>query len=343
MSRRLLYALLALSLLGAAAGVGWWWHDRPARERAQQLAQADQAWQDHNFARAERLLRQLRKEQPETADIELCYARVLRGLGRTQEASSVLLRAVQLGLPEPEGRREYALLEAADDFALAEPVLQRVLHDQPDDAEVWQALASGYVRNHRWLDAERHYTRWLAREPGRTDLVFERGRVRLEDGRFDQAASDFQIVLRAEPGHYRARLLHAHCLLGAARIAEAETELRRCQRLRPQRPEPLIGLANCAQERGDLDQAERLVRQALKLDPASLLGLHLQGSLYLRRRQYQAAVPVFERILRLDPRDQEAHLQLAQALNLLGERDRARQHEVWYERLASHGNGRAKK
>jgi Flp pilus assembly protein TadD len=334
MTRRVRHSLLAVAVLAVPAAVcGWWWHHGPSYTRARELAKAEQALQDNNLAGAEKLLRQLSKEEPNEARVQFLYAQVLRRLGRRQEADVVLLRAVQLGLPESEGRRENALLEADEDFAVAEPVLRRILEERPDDLDVLQALAQGYAASRRWTDAERVYTTWLAQQPDRPDLLFERGRVRLEAGRFAEAAADFREVLRGSSAHYRARLLLAHCLLSEARMPEAEAALRTCHRLRPERPEPLVGLANCAQERGDLNEAQKRLKQALALDPSSIVALHAQGNLYLRSRRYDLAVPVFERIVRLNPRDKQAHLKLAQALSQTGDLERGRKHERLYQEL----------
>jgi predicted Zn-dependent protease len=334
MSRRLYHGLLLLAmlLLPALAAAGWWYY-WPTYQRQRLQTTAEQALAANDLGRAEEALKQLLADNPDQLRPQFLYAQVLRRLGRTHDAWEPLHRAIQLGLPEADGLREYALLEARDDPQLAENALRRVLNEHPDDQEVLQTLAENYVRRGRWLDAERIYTLWLELQPGREDLLFERGRTRIESGHLDLAASDFRAILVTSPQHFRARLLLCQCLLHDARIDEAEAELQVCRKLRPGQAEPLVGLASCALERDELDPALVLIKEALALDPSSLIALHVEGQLYLRRQRYDLAIPVYEKIVRLVPSDKLGHLYLAQALSQGGDPERARKHEERFQQL----------
>jgi predicted Zn-dependent protease len=334
MTRRLYRGLLTAAIFVIPAGVGFvWWSYWPTYHRERLLREAEQEIQGDHLVHAEEILRRLIHEDPDQFRPRYLHAQVLRGLGRKPEAWTALYAAIQRGLPEAEGLREYALLEAGDDFSRAEGALRRVLAEHPDDGETWQALAQGYARQERWPEAERAYGSCLEFLPDRLDLRVERGQVLMKAGRSDRAAEDFRQVLSREPEHFQARLWLAHCLLGDARIDEAEAALLQCRKLEPARVEPLVGLASCAAERGEVDRAQALVQEALALEPSSDLALHLQGQLYLRRRLYDQAAAVFERILRKNARDKVAHLNLAQALSHGPDKERARQHERIYQQL----------
>ncbi len=328
----------AIILIPAAIGIGWWFY-WPTYRRNHLLAVAEKAIEVNDLPLAKASLEKLLKdakvhEEPrQEAHGQLLYARVLRRLGRSNDAWSPLQAAVQAGLPEPEGRREYALLEAVDDFPLAENALRRALEDYPEDTEILRALAEGYAHQRRWLEAEGAYTRWLEVQPGKEEVLLGRGHARLEAGRFDQAADDFRQVLAISPNHFQARLSLAQCLLSDFKIDEAETELLRCHQLLPARSEPLVGLGACALERGDLERAQTQTKEALALDPASVPALTLLGTLYLRRQRYDLAIPVFERVIHLSPRDKQGHLYLAQALAKNGELEKAKIHENLYKEL----------
>jgi tetratricopeptide (TPR) repeat protein len=322
-----LLAGAALLLVAVVALAGWqYWP-------AYQLWVARRALAANNLLKAEELLAKLTREDPRHETLFL-YAHVLRRLKRNHEALAALDRAVERGLPKTaETRREYGLIASRTDFPSAEKVLRQVLEEQPDDTEALQALAEGYAAGHHWSGAEWAYTRWLALEPERIDLLVERARVRKEAEQFEEAAADLREVLQRAPEHFQARLLLAHCLLSNAAIAEAEPQLLVCQQLRPDRPEPLVGLAICATENGDLDRAHKFLSQARALDPTSMLVLHEQGDLYLLRQRHEQAALLFEQAVTLDPKDKQAHLKLAQALRLSGNVERARQHERRYEEL----------
>jgi len=201
-------------------------------------------------------------------------------------------------------------------------------------------LAAGYARARRWHEAERAYSRWLKLQPDRQDVRLERGRSHLGAGSSDLAAADFREILGRFPEHFSARLLLSHCLLSLGQVAESEAELLTCRRLDPSRPEPLVSLATCSMERGDLDRAVDLLKQALGLDPSNARALHLLGDLYLRQKRYDLAIPVFEQVLRLQPREPLAHLKLAQALDQSGDRERAKKHEQRYQQLTAEARER---
>jgi predicted Zn-dependent protease len=228
-------------------------------------------------------------------------------------------------MPEHEFRRELALTRALRGFTKpVEHHLEECLRERPDDAEVLRALAAGYTAAKRWEDAERCYTSWLALEPGRKEALMGRGRMRLTAGsghhigRVAYAAADFREVLRQDPSDYEARLSLAHCLAADAHMPEAKELLLVCRRQRPDRLEPLVGLAACALEARDWDEAERLLGEALKVEPRSAYVLMMEGDLALRRERFEDAIGWFRKVLAEEPRKKEACLKLAQALRGAG-------------------------
>ena len=334
MRRRLHFLLVAAAIILIPLIIAvWWWFYWPTFHRNRLLADARRLLDAGQPARAEEALLPLIKEQPDDLRVQFLYAQALRRSGRNREASIALQRSVQLGLPESEGLREYALVQAAGDFKLAEGALQKVLQAEPNDAEAAEALARGYARSQRWLEAERSFTHLLDREPERQEFRLGRAKVRLELGRYDPAAADLRKLLEVAPKHFEARLLLAHCLLSNAHVAEAEKELLLCRKLQPAHAGPLIGLANCALEQGELDRAQKLIQEAVTLAPLDPLALHVQGTLFLRRQRYDLAIPVYERLLTRNPRDKEAHLKLAQALSQTGALARAQEHQDKFQQL----------
>ena len=329
----------AVTVVPGVIGIGWWLY-WPTYQRNHLLAVAEKAIEADNLSLAKESLEKLLKEKAgaqmgfgQEAHVQLLYARVLRRLGRGPDAWAPLRAAVESGLPESEGRREYALLEAEDDFPLAQKSLRRVFEESPNDVEILQALAEGYAKSRRWQEAEEAYTRWLEVQPEQVKIVVGRGHVRLELKRLEQAENDFRQVLATSPNHFQARLSLAQCLLSDFKVEEAEAELGRCHQLLPARPEPLVGLAACALERGDLDQAQTQAKEALALDPASTPALTLLGIIHLRRQRYDLAIPVFERVILLNPRDKQGHLYLSQALAKNGELEKAKKHEILFNEL----------
>jgi tetratricopeptide (TPR) repeat protein len=328
--------LLLVLVVGIPAAVAaGWYHYLPEYlvARAQHAAAAGDLEGSLAF------LQQAIRQDPGRLDANLLRVQVLRRLHRPADAQANLLLAMKLGLPESVGRREFALAEAEKGFSPnAEANLERVLKENPDDAEVLLGLAEGYAQSERWASADRYYTRLLELQPERIDLLLRRGQVRLASvtmtkERLPGASDDFREVLRRSPDHYEARLGLAHCLVSDARMADAEQELLRCQELAPGRVEPLVGLAACAIENRAWDRAETLLQQALRLDAKSTYVLGMLGDLRLRQQQFERAAPYFQQVLDREPRNKAARLKLAQIYRFTGKTDRAKEQERIYNEL----------
>ena len=137
--RRVLALILPSAILAG-------WKASPEIEKEVRLWLAERAIAEGRFDDAEGRLDLLISEAPRWARPRLRRVEVDRRQGRITEAEEGLQRAVELGLPIEEGRREFALLRAGGDFPLAEKSLRRVLDEHPDDEEVRRALAEGRAR-----------------------------------------------------------------------------------------------------------------------------------------------------------------------------------------------------
>jgi Tfp pilus assembly protein PilF len=83
---------------------------------------------------------------------------------------------------------------------------------------------------------------------------------------------------------------------------------------------------------GDLDAAYAWVRAAVAEDPAYLASVNTLGVIYLRRGLLGKAESAFEHVLRLEPANANAMMNLALALGRDGRRQEA---ETWRRRLAA--------
>ena len=139
-ARRRIMAFLMLAAITAG------WKAAPGIEKGARIWRAERAIAQGRLDEAEARLDLLISEEPRETRPRLIRVQVLRKQGRITEAEEALQRAVELGLPAEQGRREFALLCAGQDFARAERSLRRVLEGDPGDEEVRRALADGYDR-----------------------------------------------------------------------------------------------------------------------------------------------------------------------------------------------------
>jgi predicted Zn-dependent protease len=154
-------ALMVSAALGAAGRQA-----APRVRLAIRLRLAERAIAGGRLDEAEARLLPLIEEGPMQARPRLLWAGLARRRGQITEAEEALQRAVELGLPIQEGRREHALILAGQDFGKAEGTLRHHLDDQPDDAEVHRALAEGYARLDRWEPAIDAYAGWSRHATG---------------------------------------------------------------------------------------------------------------------------------------------------------------------------------
>jgi len=326
--------LAGTALVVACVGYVGWFYVWPQYL----LKQAEQTIAADDLVRAEEVLQRLNRHAPENGRARFLLAQVLRRRQRQVTAEETLRQARQLGYPEIECQRERTLNEAAIEFRpqIADALI-KLLKDKPDDEEVLQALADGYRQLHIWSQADRYLTHIIEQHPDKVDAWLQRGQVRQatreKDQNHDHAAADFREVIRRVPDHFRARLSLAECLLGDARIADAKRELLICRQLNPTHTEPLIGLAICAAEEQDLEQAQARLAQALNLEPNSLIALSMQGDFCLRRKEYAEAIRFYQKLLSLDPANMAAHLNLAQAFRQSGRLEDAKNEEAVFQQL----------
>ncbi|MDY3555203.1 tetratricopeptide repeat protein [Gemmata sp. JC717] len=327
MNRWMLAATLGVFVIGAATV--WLGQKRPDEAAGPPAPTVDDRAAEETAARA------AARDRPSDPAAHRRLAGALRRLARFAEAEGALLRAIQLGLPQPEAQRDVVLLKAAqgDWPPTMDGLFQKVVRENPGDAELLAAVAGAYSAKGRWREAEPLYTALLTREPGHAEWRFRRGTCRMREAFYATAAEDFRAVLAHDHERYEARINLANSLLGDAHMAAAERELLACRAQRPAAPEPLIGLATCAVERGDFPAAERFLDEAARLGGDSPLVLQERAALYLRQERTEQAIAVLKRLLELDPDHRQGHLQLSQAYTAAGNATAAAKHEAVYKEL----------
>jgi tetratricopeptide (TPR) repeat protein len=105
---------------------------------------------------------------------------------------------------------------------------------------------------------------------------------------------------------------------------EAATILDGVVKANPTMARALFQQARIFMKRGQLDQAESNIKQVLAMFPRDRLSLQQLGELCKIKRDYQAALECYHRILAIDPEDLGAHYNLMLIYRKLGQIDEAK-------------------
>ena len=167
------------------------------------------------------------------------------------------------------------------------------------DRERWNDYGIGLLRQGDLRGAQRAFTRVTELEPGYADGWVNLGRVALAEGDLDRAGEVLAKALELAP-----ELAKAHHFLGVA-----------------------------AKELGDYEEALAHFEVAASQYPRDRVVLNQIGVVHFRKRDYPAAVASLEGVLAIDPEDLMAHYTLMLAYRGLGELERSREHQAYYERF----------
>jgi tetratricopeptide (TPR) repeat protein len=135
---------------------------------------------------------------------------------------------------------------------------------------------------------------------------------------YEQALEDYErsayLNQRSHKPHLNAGIVLGQDL---GRHREALAEFEKAVNLNPQDVESLMSVALARYELGAKDEAETILRQALKTDPTNVLMLYNLGNMCLNANRLPEAVDMFLRANQVDPHDSDVAQKLAVARSRL--------------------------
>jgi predicted Zn-dependent protease len=311
--RRPLARLLALLVVLAGLALGaphlWaWYHLRAAR--------ADLG--RHHAGEARAHLDRCLRVWPKSVEAHLLASRAARQAGDLQAADRHLRECQRLrqGTSDEITLEWSLLLATAGHLDEVEEYLHRRAAQSPDEAPlVWEALAQGYARVYRVLDALAVLERWLERRPDDVQALVVRGNVYRQVKASQNAAADFRRAVELDPGRDDARWGLAVSLVEIGRYQEALTHL---EQLRPRRagdPELRVRVARCYARLDRRDEARRLLEEVLAEHPDNGPALLNLGQLLVQAGRPQEAEPWLHKAVRAMPPSYPANYALYDCLN----------------------------
>jgi tetratricopeptide (TPR) repeat protein len=142
-------------------------------------------------------------------------------------------------------------------------LLDRARKDPTRAPLILEALAEGYTRTYRVLEAGTCLDRWLALQPDHVQAIYLRGNLWLHMSRLQKAIPEFRRVLELDPKRDDARSWLSAALLQTGRFEEALTHLDRLRASRPKDIDLEVRRARYDKSLGNLDEARRILETVL--------------------------------------------------------------------------------
>jgi tetratricopeptide (TPR) repeat protein len=224
-------------------------------------------------------------------------------------------------------RLEWALLEAQRGRLVAvEGYLRGRLRDEdPDSLLILETLSWELMRGNRLREAWTFLNLWLQQKPDDYEAMVRRGWVAEHLFDFAAALQDYGHALAIDPRQDNVRQRLAELLVDKKRAAEALEHLEILRQHQPENPAVLVCYARCQHLLGKVQEATRLVDAVLKQDPRNARALGERGLLALEADQPTLAERLLRQAVDLDPSNGVLIYNLHHCLERLGKHAEAKQ------------------
>lgn len=195
----------------------------------------------------------------------------------------------------------------------ARAIYEKAAREQPDDFWI-AANFAGFLAQTGDAGAEANARRRVvALRPEVASAKVELARVLWKTGHPTEAQSLCDLAEKQLPRNAALCKAIGDILLENREFDAAAKQLRAALEIQPDYPSALLNLAAVAQTKGDLPEAERLLRRSLELQDTAAARTNL-GNLLVRQHRTDEALPHFAATAKLEPGDASAHQNLGAAL-----------------------------
>ncbi|MDP3541053.1 MAG: tetratricopeptide repeat protein [Elusimicrobiota bacterium] len=198
------------------------------------------------------------------------------------------------------------------DYARAIALMKRALTLTPDDHDAMMVLARALFLEGREAEALKLVERLLAARPGDATAAYRRAVFLSGMGRKREALEGLEELLKSDPENVSYRRNRARILADLGRQEEAKSEWSSLTRGRLD-AQSLMNLGWAHWRERNLDAAWEIALTLVKLDDKNPAFLRFMANLELDRRNYDNALTIAEKAVRLAPADLDASLTLAAA------------------------------
>ncbi len=258
--------------------------------------------------------------------MRLLASRAARQDGDLEAAAGELREAQRITGATDDTAFEWALLQAsAGNVREVEEFLQKRADRSPTDAALaWEALAMGYLRSFRTIDAMACLNLWLKVSPDNVRALELRGQTYVAGKGVVRGADDYRKVLEIDPTRRATRWLLIDCLLGLGKYDEAARQLETFAKEVPDDPAVAARLGRCYNLLGRGEEGRRVVDAALANHPNDGPCLRTRGQISLLAQRPADAEVDLRRAAALLPADYQSQQLLFQALQQQGKVEEAK-------------------
>ena len=243
-------------------------------------------------------LRAVLRNQPGSVALQRSIAAAYLAKGEPALAEEALRVAMQNAPNDPAVRIELAqLLTRTDRSSQGITLLEGTVKLLPDDVAAREALTKGYLAAGNLQGAHDSAEELKKRQPQSAAGFYYAGLVAAQQRHFEESQNEFESALRLQP------------LGGGQNAGHGGGAPNQDSRLH--RPDVLSSLARVEVLRGHPDAAVARVQKELEEDPKNVQLLNLLGEMFFDEKDFERARDAFSRAIAQDPRQWQAHRNLA--------------------------------
>ena len=218
----------------------------------------------------------------------------------------------------------YSYLSPAEAIPQAKAAAQKALTIDPSLADAHAALATAFVSDWNWAEAEREFKRAIELNPNVAEIHYRYGLLYLVPvGRLDEAIREIKRALELEPLSIAMNANLAGAYMYARRSDLALAQARKTFDLEPSHITARIWLLNIYESLGMYSEAMALSEESLKTQPSDQSFLLYAGYSYAKTGRQDKAEDVIRKLRALEKTEPVDPYTLAVLYVGMGDKDKA--------------------